>query len=206
MGLFTKKKTNTSNINNGQTNAQTKMASNKKDRKKAQNFIKFDEFFENGMMRFNNQYAMMFSFGNFSFESLSKAEQEEFGDNYETWLNGLPVGDSVFMYIINTAEDASTKYDLIKIRKTQPGQEELVKAYNDVLQMRLNESTTLTNTRRFIVYTTTSNSNTEAKDYFNSIKGDIETSFFSLLKSRLELVSAEETFLIEVDSIMVLIR
>lgn len=201
MGLFTKKKTNTSNTNNGQTNAQTKMASNKKDRKKAQNFIKFDEFFENGMMRFNNQYAMMFSFGNFSFESLSKAEQEEFGDNYETWLNGLPVGDSVFMYIINTAEDASTKYDLIKIRKTQPGQEELVKAYNDVLQMRLNESTTLTNTRRFIIYTTISNSNTEAKDYFNSIKGDIETSFFSLLKSRLELVSAEEWLLILSDVI-----
>lgn len=196
MGLFTKKKMNTSNTNNGQTNTQTKMASNKKDRKKAQNFIRFDEFFENGMMRFNNQYAMMFSFGNFSFESLSKAEQEEFGDNYETWLNGLPVGDSVFMYIINTAEDASTKYDLIKIRKTQPGQEELVKAYNDVLQMRLNESTTLTNTRRFIIYTTIANSNTEAKDYFNSIKGDIETSFFSLLKSRLELVSAEEWLLI----------
>ena len=71
MGLFNKKKTNVDVTSTSNTNTNDKAKtpkSNKKDKKKAQNFLKFDEFFENGMMRYKNQYAKMFRFSNFSFE------------------------------------------------------------------------------------------------------------------------------------------
>lgn len=195
MGLFNKKKTNVDVTSTSNTNTNDKAKtpkSNKKDKKKAQNFLKFDEFFENGMMRYKNQYAKMFRFSNFSFESLSKDEQENFADSYETWLNSLPVGDDVFLYIINTAEDIATKYELIKISNSLPGREALINAYNDVLKTRLSNTTTLTNTQRFLLYTTTADNNSAARDYFNSIVGDIETSFFNCLKSRLEEIGPEE--------------
>ena len=173
-----------------------KVKRSKQQKKNAQNFIKFDEFFDNGMMRYGNQYALMFRFENFSFESLSHKEQEDYADKYEQWLNSLPVEDDVFLYIVNTAEDVETKYDMIRIRRVIPEREDLIESYNDVLKSKLNESSALTSTQRFLIYTTHASSNTEAKEYFNSMQGDIETSFFQMLNSKLEVATSEEWLLL----------
>lgn len=118
--------------------------------KTSQETIPFSEIYENGIVRINNTFSLVFRIKNIDYRMLRDTEKDSVYNHYITYINSMPTNINYQEFLMNSAFDFKALQNALLQDKSDGVSEDIYTSYTEIVQNIIADTKTKASERVFL--------------------------------------------------------